>query len=209
MVRLFWIIICPSMFNFTNFLSTGTTDSQDRGEYFGITGSAGSNIHNYSLSYSHSTLSVITNAVRLQYQLPRFHVTLCFHTRIPKPKILTTGISPFSKVQQVWVVLLNQNNLDPMDIVKAANNDLSSAYLNGAANTSSFSRARALSASLDLDANLNLSENITSVIKFGGMYRYQTRSYSYSTTGSQGLGLQSARYVDSLITTFSFTISLR
>ena len=184
---------------FSNFLSTGTTDSQDRGEYFGITGSAGSNIHNYSLSYSHSTLSVITNAVRLQYQLPIFHVNAVLSHAYSETKDPNDWNITFQQGSAGLGGLINQNNLDPMDIVKAANNDLSSAYLNGAANTSSFSRARALSASLDLDANLNLSENITSVIKFGGMYRYQTRSYSYSTTGSQGLGLQSARYVDSLI----------
>ena len=33
----------------SNFLSKGITDSRDRGEYFGLTGDAGSNIHNYTL----------------------------------------------------------------------------------------------------------------------------------------------------------------
>jgi TonB-dependent receptor len=184
---------------FSNFLSSGTTDAQDRGEYFGITGGAGSNIHNYTFSFSHSTLSVITNALHLQYQLPVFHLNAILSHSYSETKDPNDWNVTFQQGAAGLGSLINQPNLDPRDIVKAANNNLALTYLNGAANTSSFSRARALDAALDLDANLNLSENITSLFKFGGMYRYLTRSYKYSSTGSEGLGLQSARYVDSLI----------
>ncbi len=186
---------------FSNFLSTGTTDIQDRGEYFGITGSAGSNVHNYSLVYSRSTLSVITNALHLQYQLPIFHVNAVISHAYTETKDPNDWSVTFQQGSAGLGGLINAANLNPQDIPKAANNDLSLTYLNNIANTGSFSGARALTASLDLEANANVSDEITSVIKFGGSYRYQTRTYFYNTTGSEGLGLLSAQYVDNLITT--------
>ncbi len=186
---------------FSNFLSTGTTDVQDRGEYFGISGTAGSNVHNYSLVYSRSTLSVITNALHLQYQLPIFHVNAVLSHAYTETKNPNDWSVTFQQGSAGLGNFVNQNNLNPLDIPKAANNNLALTYLNNIANTSSFSGARALSASLDLQTNMNVSNEITSVIKFGGMYRYQTRNYNYNTTGSQGLGLLSAQYVDSLIAT--------
>jgi TonB-dependent receptor len=89
--------------------------------------------------------------------------------------------------------------LDPVIIPQTATIDPSKSYLNNLANTGSFSGARALSASLDLETNANISDDITFDIKFGGMYRHQNRSYSYHTTGTQGLSIISAQYVDSLI----------
>ncbi|MHB8578890.1 MAG: TonB-dependent receptor [Ignavibacteriaceae bacterium] len=184
---------------FSNFLSTGTTNVQDRGEYFGIAGSSGSNVHNYSLAYSSSTLSVITNALHLQYQLPIFHVNAIISHAYTETKDPHDWTVTFQQGSAGLGGLINQPNLNPLDIPKAANNDTSLTYLNSLTNTGSFSGARALAASLDLKANANLSDEITTVIKFGGMYRYQTRSYSYNTTGGQGLGLLSAKYVDNLI----------
>ncbi len=192
---------------FSNFLSTGTTNVQDRGEYFGLTGSAGSNIHNYSLTYSKSTLSVITNAIRFQYQLPVFHVNAMISHAYSETKDPNDWSVTFQQGSAGLGGLINQSNLNPMDVPKAANNNLSLTYLNNIANTSSFSGARALSASLDLETNANISDEITTVFKFGGMYRYQTRSYYYNTTGSQGLGLLSAQYVDNLIASHFLSLS--
>lgn len=192
---------------FSNFLSTGVTDAQNRGEYFGIQGIAGSNIHNYSFSYSHSTLNVITNAIHFQYQLPIFHLNTILSHTYSETKDPNDWNVTFQQGAAGLGSFINQTNLDPRDVVKAANNNLASTYLNNAANTSSFARARALEAKLDLDANLNLTDDITSVIKFGGMYRYQTRSYIYTTTGSEGLGLISAQYVDSLIASHFSSLS--
>ncbi len=184
---------------FSNFLSTGTTNTQDRGEYFGIAGGSGSNIHNYSMAYTTSTLSVITNAIHFQYQLPIFHVNAVLSHAYTEDKNPNDWAVTFQQGSAGLGGLINLPNINPQEIPSAANNDLALTYLNNVVNYNSFSGARSLSARLDLKFNANLSDEITSVIKFGGAYRYETRDYYYNTTGSEGLGLASARYVDSLI----------
>ena len=182
-----------------NLLSTGNTNVQDRGEYYGITGSTGSNIHNYSLNYSKSTLSVITNALHLQYQLPIFHLNAEFSHAYTETKNPHDWTTTFQQGSAGLGDLVNVANLSPQNIPKAANNDASLTYLNAIQTFNSFSGARALTGSLDLETNLNFSDKVSSVIKFGGSYRYETRKYLYGQTRGDGLGLASAGFVDSLI----------
>ena len=184
---------------FSNFLSTGTTDQQNRSEYFGIQGGPGSNLINYTLGYSNSTLSVITNAIHFQYQLPIFHVNAVISHAYTETKDPQDWNATFVQGSAGLGGLSGQTNLDPIIIPQTATPDPYKAVLSNLANTSSFSGARALAASLDLKFNLNLSDEVSSEIKFGGMYRYQTRTYTYNTTGSQGFSIQSAQYVDTLI----------
>ena len=183
----------------SNFVSTGTTDIQNRGEYFGIQGTGGSNIINTTLAYSKNKLSVITNALHMKYELPIFYVDAVVahtYTETDNPNDWT---ATFVQGSAGLDTLSGKTNLDPRIIPKAATPDPTISFLNNLANTGSFSGARALSASLDISKDLNISNVITSVIKFGGMYRHQTRSYTYHTTGTQGLALESAKYVDTLI----------
>jgi TonB-dependent receptor len=187
----------------SNFLSTGTTDIRNRGEYFGIQGTAGSNVINTTLAYERSTLSVITNALHLQYQLPIFQVnTILAHT-YTETKDPGDWTATFIQGSAGLGSLSGKTNLDPTIIPQIAAPDANNSFLHDVANSGSFSGARALSASLDLTANANISNVITSVIKFGGMYRYQLRSYDYHTTGTQGLGIESAKYADTLIGMYS------
>ena len=58
--------------NLMNFFSSGNTEIQNRGESFDIL----NNINNYTLAYSKSTLSVITNALNLKYTLPIFDANI-------------------------------------------------------------------------------------------------------------------------------------
>jgi len=184
---------------FSNFLSTGTTDEQNRGEYFGIQGGPGSNLINYTLGYANSRLSVITNAIHFKYQLPIFHVDAMISHAYTETKDPKDWIATFIQGSAGLGGLSGQPNLDPIIIPRTAVPDSFKSFLSNIANTSSFSGARALAASLDLKFNLILSDEITSEIKFGGMYRYQTRTYNYNTTGTQGFSIQSAQYVDTLI----------
>ena len=184
---------------FSNFLSTGTTDIQNRGEYFGIQGIDGSNIINTTLDYAKSKLSVITNSLHLQYQLPIFNVNAVLSHAYTETKNPNDWKATFVQGSAGLDSLSGLTNLDPKIIPKVATPDPSLSYLNDLSNSGSFSGARALTASLDLKTNLNFSKDITSDIKFGGMYRHQIRNYYYHTTGTQGLALESAKYVDTLI----------
>ncbi len=182
----------------SNFLSTGTTDIEDRGQSFGIrgNGSVGLGVLNTSLAYSSSTLSVITNALHLQYQLPVFHVNMMLSHTYTETKNPQDWTATFTQGNAMINPISGTTQLDPRSIPPNFNDDPSQSHLQNIANTSSFSRGRALTASLDLEMNLNLSDEITSVIKFGGMDRYQTRSFDYSTTGTQGLNILSAASFD-------------
>ena len=181
----------------SNFLSSGTTDVQNRGEFYDIQ----NNLHNYSLAYATSKLNLITNALTVEHELPLFHANLGLshtYSETKNPNNWTVG---FQQASAGLSQFLNQANVQPQDIPKAANNNVGQTYLTSLATNSSFSRERALTASLDLSTPLNVTDVITSVIKFGGKYRYQTRSYLYDQYSGQGLGLVSASYIDNLIAT--------
>ncbi len=178
----------------SNFLSTGTTDVEDRGETFGI--HVNTNQLNTSLAYTSSTLSVITNALRLQYQLPIFHINMLLSHSYTETKDPEDWTATFIQGNAAINPISGTTQLDPKSIPPDFNDDPSKSVLNNIANTNSFSRGRALTASIDLETNVDVSDQITSVIKFGGMDRYQTRSYDYNTTGTQGLNILSAASFD-------------
>ncbi len=180
---------------FSNFLSTGATNVQDRGESYSIL----NNLHNYSLAYSNGTLSVITNSLHFKYQLPIFNVDAQISHAYTETKNPNDWTVTFQQGSAGLGDLYGVSNLNPQNIPKAANNDASLTYLNAVQSFNSFSGARALTGSLDLSSNVNFSDYATAVIKFGGMFRYETRKYLYGQTRGDGLGLASATFVDNLI----------
>jgi TonB-dependent receptor len=179
----------------SNFFSSGVTDIHNRGESFTI----GTNLHNYTLGYSNSTLNNITNALSVEQQLPLFRATAKLSHTYAETKTPGDWTVGFQHLDQNLSQFNNVGNVDPRSIPAAARNVPDSTYLSSLVTNNSFSKERAWSASLDLDAPVSLSELTTGVIKFGGKYRHQTRSYDYAQSGGQGLGLVSARFVDSLI----------
>ncbi len=179
----------------TNFGSSGVTDIQNRGESFDIQ----QNLHNYNVGFSRSTLSVMTNILNLDQQLPIFHANLRLSHTYSETKNPDDWNVGFQQASAGLSQFLNATNLDPHAIVKAANNDTNATYLSTLTTSSSFARERALTVALDLDTPVDLFGLFPTVIKFGGKYRYQTRSSSSDRSSGQGLGLASARYVDNLI----------
>ncbi|MGO9481629.1 MAG: TonB-dependent receptor [Candidatus Kryptoniota bacterium] len=191
---------------FSNFLSSGTTNAIDRTDFYGLTGDAGTSaggssndIQNFVLSDTSTTLSVITNALHFQYQLPVFHLNAEVSHSYTESKDPNDWTVTFQGGSPGLGALTNETNLNPEAIPKAANSDINTTYLNNVTSQNSFTRARAIEGSLDLETNTNISNEITSDIKFGGDFRYVTRNYNYSTTGSQGFSIASAEYVDNLI----------
>jgi hypothetical protein len=173
---------------------TGTTDIQ-RGESFNVL----TNLHNYSFAYSNNKLGVITNALHFKYDIPIFHIDADFSHTYSETKSPNDWTIGFQQGSAGLTEFVNVSNLNPIDIPKGANNDTNSTYIGTLITNNSFSKERALTASLDFQTNLNVSNNISSVIKFGGRFRHQTRSYVYEQSTGQGLGLTSAAVVDSLI----------
>jgi TonB-dependent receptor len=179
----------------SNLFSSGVTDIQNRGEAYDIQ----NNLHTYSLTYSNGTSGNITNALNFEHQLPIFHANVRLshtYSENENPDDWRVG---FQRLDQGLGQFFNRANLNPLAIPPAATVDPSTTFLGSIFSYNSFSRERALTASLDLDAPLNIADGITSVIKFGGKYRHQTRSYNYEQYSGGGLGLLSAQRVDNLI----------
>jgi TonB-dependent receptor len=179
----------------TNFFSTGTTNMQDREETYDIM----NDLHTYSLDYTKSTLGVITNALEIEKQLPVFHVDAKLSHTYSETKDPNDWTISFQQTDQDLGQFSGAANLNPEDIPKAANNDTNNTFLHNLTNTDMFSKERALTASLDLETNINFSDEVTAILKFGGKYRYQTRLHTQDQYTGQGLDIESAPFVDSLI----------
>jgi TonB-dependent receptor len=187
---------------FSNFLSSGNTDVIQRTEVYNINNGSTSNQHLYNLNYSNIKLNQISNLLEYDQILPIFHVNAKFshtYSETIDPNDWTTGFVQASAGLQSFI---NVPNLNPIDIPKQANNDLSQTFLNTITTSNSFARRRALTGSLDLDANWNISDLVNANIKFGGKFKHETSSYAYQIFDGGGLSIGSARNEDDLLSQY-------
>lgn len=180
---------------FSNFFSRGITDVQNRGQLF----NTASNLQNYTFGYSNSTLGLITNSLTVKHPVSLFNATLKLSHSYSESKDPDDWTVGFQQAPAGLTQFIGKPNVYPQDVVRAAIVDPSQAFLGSIVSSSNFTRERALTASLDLETSIPISELITSEIKFGGKYRYLTRSNTQDQYTGQGFGLTSARFVDSLI----------
>jgi TonB-dependent receptor len=169
---------------FTNFISSGSTNIQNRNESFDVL----ANVRYYTLGSPSSKLSVITNTLDFQQELPIFQMDAKLSHSYSETKNPNNWSINFLQTGVGINQFTNLANVDPQEIPKAANNDFSKASLNNIQVSDSFSKQDALNASLDLKTNINLSDVISAEIKFGGEYRYQRRSYVYSQNNGALIG---------------------
>jgi len=182
----------------SNFVSTGSTNATSRFENFDVS----SNAHLWQLSENDSKLTTVTNSLGLEQQLLMFQADLKLshsYSELNTPNGWSVnflqnsaGISGYSGLA----------NVDPEAVPRAANNNFTQAITNGISTSSSFSRERALAASLDLKTRIDLGENLNAEIKFGGKYRYQTRSYDSELYNGGGLQFGDAAYINDLIISY-------
>jgi TonB-dependent receptor len=185
----------------TNFSSSGITEIIDRNQNLIIYAGPGArNQHIYSLAYSKNELNMMSNTLNIERQLSLFHADLKLshaysETKNPDDWAVTfyqspAGINQFENVE----------NLDPKTVVEAVFTDPARTRLNTITTTNSRTKERTLTASLDMDMPMNLSETITSIIKFGGQYRTKNRSYSAEVYGTNATFISpSARGASQLI----------
>ncbi len=157
----------------SNFFSSGSTESQDRQEYFDIPNDG----HDYALIHSLTTRNLLSNVLRVEQQLPLFRINVSLSHAYSETKKPNDWLVYFLKSSAGLSGFINRPNLDPAGIPRAATTDPDGTSLWGLSNSSSFSRERALTASVDLETDLLGSDRISSVIKFGGKYRRQSRSF--------------------------------
>ncbi|MGE5621075.1 MAG: TonB-dependent receptor [archaeon] len=167
----------------SNFVSSGNTDARSRQEFFDILNTQ----YNYTLSYSYSDLTILSNSLDYRQTIPLFnlHARLAHtysETKDPNDWAITfmqkdaTGLNQF----------ISAANINPQDIQRGATPNLNTTYLRSIQTTNSFSKERALIASLDFDRDINFTDIITANIKLGGKFRHQTRLYDYNLIGQGG-----------------------
>ena len=173
----------------TNFISSGTTKTETRQESFTL---GATNNHSFTSTLTNSTLNTLTNSLEIEQQLPIFHADLRLshtysETKNPQDWTVTFTQSADPGLNQ----FANKSDVDPKAVPISASNNASQTFLTTIQSNNSWTRDRAFTAALDLDAPLNISDNITSVIKFGGKFVYQPRSYTYEQFDNHGTSFSS------------------
>jgi TonB-dependent receptor len=182
----------------TNFLSSGLSNDISRQENFAISGSG--NSISFTLGNYASKGNSVINGLEFQNDFSIFQVdakvsNTYSDTRDPHDWAIEfdqasgTGLNQFNNV----------SNINPIEIPKAATFDFSNTLLSLLSSTNYFSKADALTGSLDLSTNLNFSDFVNAQIKFGGKYRYQTRYYNEDVYDGGGLQYGGAQVVNDLI----------
>lgn len=159
-----------------NFFSTGTTETENRQELYTI-GSGSAANQSFVPQYTKSTLNMITNVFDYEQQVLFVHANVTLSHSYSETKDPNDWTFTFINNGANLGQFANKTNLDPQVVAKAANDSLANTYLSTVASTNSFTRERNLTAAVDFDFPINISKTFTSVVKFGGKFRHQTRSY--------------------------------
>ncbi len=158
-----------------NFLSSSITNTNQWYQQFSI----GANMLYYGLTGSRDVLNTISNVLDFKQVLPVFDMELDLgHTYSETRTPNNWGVS-FSQLSGGLNLFNGMQNVSPATVVAAATPNLSEAYLFGVNNINSFSRANAFTAKLNLKTNIDLSDAVSAVVKFGGESMFVSRSYIY------------------------------
>src|SRR3972149_48534 len=158
--------------DFMNFFSTSDTKATSRSESI----LQASNDLYYSAKDEHNKLNVISNLLILKQDIPIFHVDLKLshsYSESKNPRDL------FFNFWQDDAGLSNRGNLAKVPPGLLASyivpND-SIASLDQIQTKETFTKERVATGSLDLQTSLPISNDVTAIIKFGGMFQYRYRS---------------------------------
>ena len=187
-----------------NFVSSSVTNSEQAENDFSISNTG----QTYQLLNTDNRLNNIVDAIELDDGLPFFHLDAKIsHTYSETVNPGNWGVS-FAQGSQGLAQFKNQPDINPQNVVTAANNDYGASYLTTVTNDNSFARQRAFSGSVDLTRDINPSDAFSAHIKVGGKYTYQTRSYDFNQYNSEPLNEPGDQFTDNLITQyFSIPVS--
>jgi TonB-dependent receptor len=183
---------------FINFASSSKTSSFQADNNFLINNSAQS----YILSNNSNTVNNIINSIDFEKQFDFFHIDgKLSHTYSETINPGNWAVN-FTQGSQGIAQFIDQANVNPQNIPKFGNYDFSSAFLSTVTADHSFSRQRTLSASLDLSKNINFSEDVTTTLKFGGIFEHKYKWYVYDQNNSEPLNEPGDIFLDNLITSY-------
>ena len=167
---------------FRNFFSTSNTKATSRSESIVQT----SKDLWYSAKDENNKLNVISNLLSIKQDIPLFHIDLKLshsYTESKNPNDLffnfwqdISGLETRGDLSKITPSLLAKY-IVPNDSI---------ADLDQIQTSTQFTRNRVYNGFLDFQTNITLTDGLSAIIKFGGMYQYNKRSYEFSEyQGSQ------------------------
>ncbi len=166
--------------DFMNFVSSGNTNTQIRSEDYSLS----NNTHSYTTTDEKNILNIITNLLDIKKRFALFSVDAKVSHSYSESSVPNALTFSFAQTP-VGLANAGYERLDPQAIPSLAKNDLSQTYLQTALQSSSLSRNRQFTGSLDFQSYINFSRDITSILKFGGAYKYTIKSYSYASQNNR------------------------
>ena len=178
---------------FSNLFSTSTTENNNRGQFYIV--DKGNNTQQFSGNYSKNVLNSISNILNFEHELSIFKLSANLSHSYSESESPNTWSVIFTNTPADIQEFASISNADPKDVVQAANNDLENTLLQSISSSTSFGRERSLAAAIDLETQFNISDYITSTIKFGGKYQYKKRSFNSNAINGQSFGFASGAAV--------------
>ena len=171
--------------NLSNFLSSSTTEIEDRNETLLIrTGPQAANQHLYSLDYSKNTLNLIHNVLNLEQKWGDLQTALKMshsysETKSPNDWSVVFFQSPANLNQYE-----EKANLDPAVISRTVFNDPEATRLNTVQTRDNFSSDRIYMTALDMEYPFSFTPLISATLKAGLKYKKQKNSYRSEVYGT-------------------------
>ena len=159
-----------------NFLSFGKTHSQNRAQSFNVPFS----YHDYITKDLENELNVMVNALSYTQNFPwlTINAELSHSSSEHKsPKNLSFDFTENNALENF------DRNISPYRIPDYAKNNLDNTVLANIDRFEESSKDKEYMAALNLSKNLNISDQLSSMIKFGGKYGYKDREYDYNSYG--------------------------
>ncbi len=161
-----------------NFFSYGITNTVNRSETFNLVN--GGNDHIYGLLAEQQDLTEATSILDFQKQVLILNVHLKLSNAFSQTLLPYVEMWHFTQGSPTGFSSLADASLSPKQIPELAIDSMQITQLSGLKQAYSILRQDNVGAQLDLETNINFSSLVTSVLKFGGAFRYTNRSYNYT-----------------------------
>ncbi|MCE1190164.1 MAG: TonB-dependent receptor [Ignavibacteria bacterium] len=170
---------------FVNFYSAGQTDISTRKETYII--QIAEPRHEYGTVYNSNKVKVATSALSYEQQMPWFLIDGKLSYTYSESNAPDDWEVTFAQRDNVGLSQFKgMSNLYPLKIVEGCKNNDSLTYLSNVLSNSSLSLERAVTGSLDFVSKININNDVSISLKYGGKYRYQNREYNYYVLDSKG-----------------------
>jgi len=161
---------------FNNFFSSGKTMAQSRSQSFDVPFS----YHDYFTKDLENRLDVMINSIDYRQNLSWFTINAKIshsYSKHSSPKNLSFDFTENNALESF------SKNISPYDIPHYAKNNLNSTVLANIDRFKESSKDREYTFALNLSKDINLSSQVSSMIKLGGKYGYKDREYNYDSYG--------------------------